>query len=75
MLFSTCQLHATAPNESEQIRYSYDLRTVNIDDVVEGRGPANLDGLATGSTLGDFLRVSDLQPLDVAQLTRDQAKA
>ncbi len=75
MLFSTCQLHATAPNESEQIRYSYDLRTLNIDDVIEGRGPANLDGLATGSTLGDFLRVSDLQPLDVAQLTRDQAKA
>ncbi len=66
MVFSTCQLHASAPNEMNEIRFSYDLRTLNIDDIRSGRGPANLDGKATGSTLNDFVRVSDLKPLDVA---------
>jgi hypothetical protein len=64
MLFSTCQLHASAPNQTQHIRYSYDLRTLNLEDLRAGRGPANLDGQATGSTLKDFLRVSDLKPLE-----------
>lgn len=64
MLFSTCQLHATAPNELDTIRYSYDLRTLNLEDLTLGRGPENVDAGATGSTLEDFLRVSDLKPLD-----------
>jgi hypothetical protein len=63
MLFSTCQLHATAQNESELIRFSYDLRTLHVEDLQRGRGPKNIDGKATGSTLKDFLRVSDLAPL------------
>jgi hypothetical protein len=66
MLFSTCQLHASARNETEQIRYSFDLRTLNLDDIRADRGPKNLDGKATGSTLKDFLRVSDLKPLEAA---------
>lgn len=61
MVFSTCQLHATAPNETDQIRYSYDLRTVHLEDLQKERGPENVDGRATGSTLKDFLRVSDLR--------------
>ena len=64
MLFSTCQLHASARNETEHIRYSFDLRTLNVADMREGRGPVDVDGKATGSTLKDFLRVSDLKPLD-----------
>lgn len=64
MLFSTCHLHATAPNELDTIRFSYDLRTLHVEDLALGRGPENLDGRATGSTLRDFLRVSDLKPLD-----------
>jgi hypothetical protein len=66
MAFSTCQLHASAPNTLDTTRFSFDLRTLNIDDLIGGRGPANLDGRATGSTLADFLRVSDLTPLDPA---------
>jgi hypothetical protein len=66
MLFSTCQLHASARNETDQIRYSFDLRTLNIEDLQANRGPKNLDGKATGSTLGDFLRVRDLAPLRVS---------
>ena len=64
MMFSTCQLHASTPNESGRIRYSYDLRTIHAQDLALGRGPKNLDGNATGSTLKDFLRVSDLAPLN-----------
>ena len=68
MLFSTCQLHATAPNDSGLIRFSYDLRTVNIEDLRRERGPKNIDSGATGSTLRDFLRVSDLAPFELGEL-------
>jgi hypothetical protein len=63
MMFSSNHLHASAPNVSGVTRFSYDLRTINIDDVRNGRGPRNVDSGATGTTLGDFLRVSDLEPL------------
>jgi hypothetical protein len=64
MMFSTCHLHATAPNVSGVTRFSYDLRTISLRDLKEGRGPSNLDAVAQGSTVKDFLRVSDLRPLD-----------
>jgi hypothetical protein len=63
MMFSSNHLHASAPNLSRVTRFSYDLRTINVDDVRAGRGPRNVDSGATGTTLGDFLRVSDLAPL------------
>jgi hypothetical protein len=66
MLFSTTHLHASAPNSSGVTRFSFDLRTISISDHREGRGPANLDSEATGTTLQDFLRVSDLAPLEMA---------
>jgi hypothetical protein len=66
MMFSTCQLHASTPNETGLIRFSYDLRTIHIEDFRLGRGPENVDGKATGTTIGDFLRVSDLAPLNVS---------
>jgi len=68
MLFSTCQLHATAPNDSGLIRFSYDLRTINIEDLRCDRGPRNVDAGATGSTLRDFLRVSDLAPFELGEV-------
>jgi hypothetical protein len=68
MVFSTCHLHATAPNETGLIRYSYDFRIVNLEDLRAGRGPTNVDSKASGSTLRDFLRVRDLAPLDVATI-------
>jgi len=65
MVFSSCHLHATAPNETGLVRYSYDLRTLDIEDLRSGRGARNIDSQATGSTLKDFLRVRDLAPLEV----------
>jgi hypothetical protein len=67
-MFSSNHLHASAPNTSGVTRFSYDLRTINIEDVRAGRGPRNVDSGATGTTLSDFLRVSDLAPLDVDDL-------
>jgi hypothetical protein len=65
MLFSTCHLHSTAPNVSGVTRFSYDLRTLDFDDFVNGRGPRDPDGEATGTTVRDFLRVADLEPLQL----------
>ena len=72
-MFSTCQLHASVPNETDSVRFSYDLRTINIDDYLQKRGPANIDSGATGSTLKDFLRVSDLVTLDVDRFVQQTA--
>lgn len=64
MMFSTCQLHASAPNTADHTRFSFDLRTLNVEDLKQGRGPENVDGKPGGSTLKDFLRVGDFGPLE-----------
>ena len=70
MIFSTCQLHASTPNETDRIRFSFDLRTLNVDDILQDRGPLDPDGKATGTTLPDFLRGSDLAPLRLEDFRR-----
>lgn len=74
-MFSSNHLHASAPNTSDVTRFSYDLRTINLDDVRAGRGPKNVDSGATGTTLGDFLRVSDLAPLQADEFSDALANA
>jgi len=69
-MFSTCQLHASVPNHTDVVRFSYDMRTLNIDDYLAKRGPQNVDSGATGSTLNEFLRVKDLAPLEPEQVAR-----
>lgn len=59
LLFSGAQLHTTVTNTSGRTRFSIDFRTVNLTDVEEHRGAPNIDSHCTGTTLGDFLRVSD----------------
>jgi hypothetical protein len=63
ILFSGAQLHSTVPNTTNMVRWSIDFRTVNIDDVVSKRGAPNTDSAATGTSLRDFLRVSDFAPI------------
>jgi hypothetical protein len=63
IVFSAAQLHSTVPNTTNRTRFSIDFRTVNLDDLVEGIGAANRDSDCTGTTLRDFLRASDLEPL------------
>jgi hypothetical protein len=63
IVFSAAQLHTTVPNTTNRTRFSIDFRTVNLDDVLEGVGAANVDSECTGTTLRDFVRASDLAPL------------
>ncbi|MFF3442174.1 hypothetical protein [Streptosporangium sp. NPDC002721] len=63
LLFSGAQLHSTVPNTSGRTRFSIDFRSVNIDDVRARRGAVNVDAACTGTTLRDFVRCADLDPM------------
>ena len=63
LVFSAAQLHSTVPNTTDRTRFSIDFRTVNVDDLADGRGAPNIDSACTGTTLRDFLRASDLELL------------
>jgi hypothetical protein len=63
LIFSAAHLHSTVPNTTSRTRFSIDFRTVNLDDLRDGIGAQNVDAECTGTTLGDFLRASDLEPL------------
>jgi hypothetical protein len=63
IVFSGAQLHSTVPNTTDMVRWSIDFRTVNIDDVAGKRGAPNTDSAATGTSLRDFLRISDFAPI------------
>ncbi|GHE36362.1 hypothetical protein GCM10017673_43660 [Streptosporangium violaceochromogenes] len=63
MLFSGAQLHSTVPNTSGRTRFSIDFRTVDIGDVRARRGAVNVDAACTGTTLRDFARCADLDPM------------
>ncbi len=59
-MFSAAQLHSTVPNTSGRTRFSVDFRTVHLDDVTAGTGAPNVDSACTGTTMGDYLRATDL---------------
>ena len=63
IIFSAAQLHSTVPNTSGRTRFSIDFRTVNLDDAVNLNGAKNIDSFCTGSTMGDYLRCTDLEHL------------
>ena len=63
VLFSAAQLHSTVANTSGLTRYSIDFRTINIDDVIAGRGAPNIDSAPVGTSLRDFRRAADLTPI------------
>lgn len=63
MIFSGAQLHSSVPNTSGRTRISVDFRTVHRADVEAGRGAPNVDSRCTGTTMRDYLRISDLERL------------
>jgi hypothetical protein len=63
MLFSAAHLHSTVPNTCGITRYSIDFRTVHLDDVLGKAGAPNVDSACTGTTMGDYLRGTDLSHL------------
>lgn len=66
-LFSAVHLHATTPNTSGATRFSFDFRTVQLEDLDSPALPANCDTAARGTTLGDMLRASDFAPIEIGQ--------
>jgi len=60
ILFSGAQMHSSVPNDSGRTRFSIDFRTVHLGDVEARKGAPNLDSMCTGTTMRDYLRVSDL---------------
>jgi len=69
ILFSGAHMHSSVPNTSGVTRFSIDFRTVHLDDVVGYNGAPNVDAECTGTTMGDYLRLSDLAhlPADVIE--------
>jgi hypothetical protein len=61
--FSAANLHSTVPNTSNLPRYSIDFRTVHLADVQGRVGAPNVDSECTGTTMGDYLRGTDLSHL------------
>lgn len=61
--FSAAQMHSTVPNSSGLTRYSIDFRTVHLDDVRGRIGAPNVDSACTGTTMGDYLKGTDLSHL------------
>jgi hypothetical protein len=70
ILFSAAQLHSSVPNTTRHTRFSIDFRTVHLDDVLARKGAPNIDSACTGTTMGDYLRCTDLShiPDDVTAL-------
>jgi ectoine hydroxylase-related dioxygenase (phytanoyl-CoA dioxygenase family) len=66
ILFSGAHLHETVPNTSGIARYSIDFRTVHYGDAVAHLGAENVDSRCTGTTMGDYVRCSDLAHLPEA---------
>ena len=78
LIFSAAHIHATVPNTTKKARFSIDFRTVNIDDLVSGDGAPNVDARCTGTTMRDYLRASDLEPIPaelVAKYDRPRIRA
>ncbi len=74
LLFSAAQMHSSVPNNSGRTRFSIDFRTVNIDDVAARRGAPNVDSACTGTTMGDYLRGSDLAHISHEYFSSYQAQ-
>jgi hypothetical protein len=60
ILFSGAHLHASVPNTSGRTRFSFDFRTVHLDDVGAKHGAPNIDSQCKGHMLRDYIRSTDL---------------
>ena len=63
LAFSAAHMHSSVPNYTGKTRFSIDFRTVHLGDIRNGKGARNVDSESTGTTLGDFLRASNLEHL------------
>jgi hypothetical protein len=64
LLFSGAQLHTSIPNTSGRARFSVDFRTVDVGDLIAGRGAPLADAHCTGTAIRDFINVADESSFD-----------
>jgi hypothetical protein len=64
LLFSGAQLHTSIPNTSGRTRFSVDFRTVDVSDLMAGRGAPLADVHCTGTAIRDFINVADESSFD-----------
>ena len=64
LLFSGAQLHTSIPNTSGRARFSVDFRTVDVGDLMAGRGAQLVDVHCTGTAIRDFINVADESTFD-----------
>ena len=64
LLFSGNQLHLSTPNTSGRARFSVDFRTVDVTDLMAGRGAPLVDAYCTGTAIRDFINVADESSFD-----------
>ena len=69
LLFSGTQLHTSIPNTSGLARYSVDFRTVDVRDLMAGRGAPLVDVYCTGTSVRDFISIKDESNLDEELVT------
>jgi hypothetical protein len=60
ILFSGSHLHASVENTSGVTRFSFDFRTVHLDDIANRRGAPQIDTDCEGHMLRDYIRPTDL---------------
>lgn len=63
MAFSGAHLHAGTINTTGLVRFSFELRSVDAEDLREGLGAPNADGAAPRTPLQWFRRLGDGAPL------------
>jgi hypothetical protein len=69
LLFSGAQLHTSIPNTSGLARYSVDFRTVDVRDLMAGRGAPLVDAYCTGTAVRDFINIQDESSFDEELVT------
>lgn len=64
--FSAAHLHASIPNTTSLARFSSETRTVDIRDVISGRGAPDIDGLGVCAAYSWFRRIGNGERLSQA---------
>jgi hypothetical protein len=70
LMFAGTQLHLSIPNTSGLARYSVDFRTVDVPDLLAGRGAPLVDVHCTGTAIRDFINVADERSFDEETVTK-----
>jgi len=59
LCFSSTHLHGSVQNTTDRTRFSVEMRTVNINEVLEGNGAPNVDNDGANPMYNWFRRISD----------------